>query len=147
MRTFALSLLGLTATLALCSGSVADDQPADHHGHAFDECARACSDCQRECDSCATHCRHMLAQGKKEHQTTLRTCLDCGDHCAAASRIMARRGVFSDLICKACADACARCGKECQKFDDEHMKKCAAECRKCEKACREMLKNIPAGEK
>jgi hypothetical protein len=89
----------------------------------------------------------MVAQGKKEHQTTLRTCLDCATHCSAAAQITARRGPFSDLICKACAEACAKCGKECAKFsEDEHMKKCADECRRCEKACREMLTHLSAGE-
>jgi hypothetical protein len=87
----------------------------------------------------------LLSQGKKEHATTLRTCEDCADHCGSAARITARQGPFADLICTACAQACARCGKECEKFpEDAHMKKCAEECRKCEKACREMLKHTDA---
>ena len=144
MRTILFSLLGLTASLALGLAFLAAEQPAgpEHHAHAFEQCAKACNDCQRSCDSCATHCRNLLAQGKKDHETTLRTCLDCADFCAAAARITARQGVFSDLICNDCAEACQRCGKECAKFDDEHMKKCAEECSKCEKACREMLKHI-----
>ncbi len=144
MRNFPLSLLVLLAVLGLSAACLADDPPAghDHHAQAFDQCAKACGDCQRACDSCATHCQHMVAQGKKEHQTTLRTCLDCADHCAAAARITARRGPFAGLICKACEEACARCGTECVKFDDEHMKKCAKECRKCEKACQEMLTHV-----
>lgn len=149
MRTLPLCLFGVTAALIFRAGSLADEQPAghNHHAHAFDQCAKACSDCQRACDSCANHCRDMLVQGKKEHQTTLRTCLDCADHCSAAARITARQGVFSDLICTACAEACARCGKECAKFEDDHMKKCAEECRKCEKACRDMLQHTQASRK
>ena len=85
-------------------------------------------------------------QGKKEHAKTLATCQDCATHCSAAASIVARKGPFSDLICKACAEACARCGKACEQFpDDKHMKMCAEECRKCEKECREMLKHTPAG--
>ena len=84
----------------------------------------------------------LLAKGKKDHLRTLRTCQDCATHCGAAACITVRKGPFSDLICTACADACNRCGKACEKFkDDEHMKKCAEECFKCEKACREMLKH------
>ena len=50
----------------------------DHAGHAGQDemmakCAKACSDCQRACDSCATHCAHLVAEGKKEHLTTLMT--------------------------------------------------------------------------
>ena len=78
--------------------------------------------------------------GTKEHMTTLATCQDCADFCAAASQIVSRGGPFAAEICKACAEACAMCAKECEKFpDDEHMKMCAVECRKCEKACREMV--------
>ena len=67
----------------------------------------------------------------------------CATHCGAAASVTARKGPFSDLICTACADACSRCGKACEKFkSDEHMKRCAEECFKCEKACREMLKHV-----
>jgi hypothetical protein len=128
--------LALAVALILAGNAPAADE---HHG-AYDRCARACSDCQRSCDSCATHCANMLARGQKDHRRTLATCQDCATHCSAAACIVARRGPFSDTICKACAEACARCGKACEAFpDDDHMKECARECRKCEKACREML--------
>jgi len=128
------------------SGLAAEEKAGDsHHMQAFDQCAKECSDCQRACDSCAHHCAHMIASGKKEHLSSLQTCQDCATHCSAAACIMSRKGPFSDLICTACAEACARCGKECEKFpDDQHMKACAEECRKCEKACREMLKHASA---
>ncbi len=104
-------------------------------------CAKACSDCQRACDSCSTHCAHMLHEGKKTHFASLASCQDCATVCAAAAQITARGGPFSNVICTACADACGRCAKECEKFpDDAHMKACGQECRKCEKACRDMLK-------
>ena len=115
-------------------------QHEDHHGGPHDKCAKACSDCQRACDSCATHCARLLAAGKKDHLKTLATCQDCATHCSAAACIVSRKGPFTDLICKACMEACARCGKACAAFpDDKHMKQCAEECRRCEKACREML--------
>jgi len=106
----------------------------------FEKCATACSDCQRACDACSHHCGTMLAEGKKEHLTTLQTCQDCASVCAAASCVVARHGPFSDTLCKACAEACNRCGKECDKFPhDPMMKKCADQCKACEKACRDML--------
>ncbi len=119
--------------------------PPQHDAHAehFLACAKACGECAMACDSCGAHCANLLAQGKKEHLTTLKTCQDCASLCAAAACVTARGGPFSDLICTACADACKRCGDECEKFkDDAHMKKCAEECRKCEKACRDMLKHV-----
>ena len=144
MRNVVLFGFGVVAVLSTTGvASTSDlapkkDDPAVHH--AFDKCATACSDCQRACDSCDAHCAKLLADGKKEHLKTLQMCQDCSTHCAAAASIVARKGPFAELICKACAEACRRCGKTCERFpDDPMMKKCAEECRKCETACRHML--------
>jgi hypothetical protein len=140
------SAVGLTLVAALALAMNLPAAGQGHHGEYYDKCARACSDCQRSCDSCSTHCAHLLAEGKKEHHKTLATCQDCATHCAAAASIVARKGPFSDLICKACAEACERCGKACEAFPgDKHMKQCAEECRRCEKACREMLEHTGKG--
>jgi hypothetical protein len=144
-RQFAATGLA-TVALGAVSKHASAQQQTDGSGSGHNEhdqmmatCAKACSDCQRACDMCSTHCSHLLASGKKEHIVTLATCQDCADTCATAAQIVSRGGPFAGLICAACADACSRCGKECEKFpNDEHMKMCAAECRKCEKACREM---------
>jgi hypothetical protein len=139
----AAGLTALQATLLRRSALGADDVKHTEHDAAHQDCAQACSDCQRECDTCATHCAHQLHAGKGEHMTTLSTCLDCADVCGAASHIVARGGPFSALVCGACADACAKCATECEKFkDDDHMAKCAKECRDCEKACRAMLAKV-----
>jgi hypothetical protein len=140
-------------TLGLSAAALAGLQPAAHaaddkheHGHGmsemFEKCAKACNDCQRECDACATHCAQLLANGHKDHLTTLGTCRDCADFCSAAAEIVARGGPFAGLICDACANACQRCGKACDKFEDKVMKKCAKECFECEKVCREMVKHV-----
>jgi len=140
----ALSLAVFTAALALPGQLSTADH--DHHGEAFEKCAKACSDCQRACDSCAAHCAKMIAEGKKGHLKTLRTCQDCATHCSAAACIVSRHGPFADLICQACAEACGRCGEACEAYsEDAHMKKCAEECKKCEKACREMLEHVKKG--
>jgi hypothetical protein len=134
--------LVLGAALAALALAVSSGR-AGHHDEAFQQCARACGECARICEACADHCARLVAEGKKDHLKTLRTCQDCATHCAAAARIMARQGPFSDLICTACAEACARCGKACEGFpDDAMMKKCAEECRKCEKECRKMLEHL-----
>jgi len=136
------NVLGLVVIAVLVLAGNISYADHDHHGGMFEKCAKACSDCQRACDSCGSHCAKLITEGKKEHLTTLRTCQDCATHCSAAACIVSRQGPFADLICKACAEACARCGKACAKFsDDEHMKMCADECKKCEKACRQMLEH------
>ena len=133
-------------TLAAAFALAADPAPAADHAKHFTECAKACDDCGRMCDTCGAHCAKMAIDGKKEHATTMATCLDCATACKAASCVVARQGPFSGIMCTACADACKMCGDECDKMkDDKMMAECAAECRKCEKACRDMLKH--AGEK
>src|SRR5262249_39007845 len=125
------------------TGAAATKPAADHkHDSHFMDCAKACHACARECDACGAHCAKLIAEGKKEHLKTLKTCQDCGTFCSAAACITARSGPFSDLICKSCADACKRCGDACSKYKtDEMMKRCADECYRCEKACKEMLKH------
>src|SRR5579864_6576087 len=73
----------------------------------FDRCARACSDCQRICDACATYCAKLLAKGSEHHLETLASCRDCASLCSSASQIVAREGMFADLVCRACEEACA----------------------------------------
>lgn len=136
MRYFVLPFFALAVSLLVASGGAI---AADHHA-ANEACAKACSDCQRACDSCATHCASMLADGKKEHLTTLQQCQDCATCCTAAAQIVARGGPHSTPICECCAKICDQCAKACEKFpDDKHMKACAEECRKCEKACKAMV--------
>lgn len=111
-----------------------------HDGQVMRDCAAECAKCQEICDSCAAHCLKMLGEGKKAHAETLQTCLDCAEICAAADRVVARSGPFSNIICRACADACLHCAEACERFpDDQHMADCARECRKCASVCQQML--------
>ena len=138
----AIGLAGWTAAQERKTGTRPAGAKADpaQQQHYWD-CAKACDDCARVCDACGAHCADLVARGEKHHQETLRTCQDCAAVCRAAGAVTARAGPFTDAICTACADACKRCGDECEKFkDDATMKACAEECRKCEKACLEMVK-------
>ena len=152
MRTPGLTLAGLVVIAAFPCRASADDEKAkaqrhEAHNAAFEKCAAECYACRRECESCSAHCVRLLASGKAEHVKTLQTCRDCGDMCACAVGIISRQGPFADLICHACAEACARCEKACDRFpDDRHMKACAEECTRCEKACQEMLRHVKRSE-
>lgn len=143
---FALFAAGLVAL----SGTAQDKQPqpapkpvGGQKVAPFLECAQVCDDCARVCNECNDHCAKLVADGQKHHQITMRTCQDCAAICSTTSAILSRHGPFSDTMLVACAQACKRCGDECEKHggDDPTMKRCAAECRRCEKACLEMLKN------
>jgi hypothetical protein len=147
-----LILLGAAILIPLAgTPSTADSQTVaarDTHDAAYQACAKACGECALACDTCGSHCAKMVAEGKKEHFKTLQTCQDCAAFCGTAACITARSGPFADLICKACAEACKRCGDECDRFkSDSVMKKCADECRKCEKECQTMLKHVAQANK
>lgn len=104
------------------------------------KCLKACTMCAAECSSCFVHCTEQVAAGKKEHVNTLKSCLDCGDICVLAAKVMSRDGPLAQPICDGCAKACDACAANCEKFPhDEHMKACAKACRDCAKACREMV--------
>jgi hypothetical protein len=136
------------ATLACGWGAyrllAAEPKVAPPHHHATPEmeaCLKACAHCAKECESCFAHCVGMVAEGKKEHVATLRSCNDCGDMCAMSGKLIARDGAFMNQMCEACAKACDGCGAECAKFPhDEHMARCAQACKDCAAACREMVK-------
>jgi len=143
---------GLSAAALATAGQVAAGQEqrqsvAGGPSESYSECAKACSDCQRECDSCAAHCADMMARSQgQNHQTTLRTCLDCADVCSAASKIVSRSGPFSADICETCADACKRCGEACRQHQgDSRMQACAEQCQRCEQACRNMVRTAQQG--
>jgi hypothetical protein len=136
----------MAAALTLGSGTDLSARPDDHKGHMhdkhFDHCAKECARCMLECESCARHCADLLSKGDKKHFKTLGTCADCGDFCALAARIVARRGPTAVTTCEACAKVCDICAKACEEYpNDEHMKRCAKACRDCAKACREMVKH------
>jgi Domain of Unknown Function (DUF326) len=136
-------IAGLVCFLSIASRSRAAGAQKEEHSHAahFDACAKACADCMRSCESCAHHCAQMIADGKKEHMTTLGTCVDCAEICATAAKIVSHQGPMVFTICEACAKACDDCAVACEKFPtDDHMKECAKACRDCAKACKEMLR-------
>jgi len=133
---------GLGAVGSRAAGQAKSAGSAQHHAE-MEKCLKECERCARECESCFHHCTVLVSQGQKDHLTTLRTCLDCGELCAVAAKVMARHGAFMGLTCEACAKACELCGAECQKHaNDEQMKRCAEACKDCAKACRDMVKAV-----
>jgi hypothetical protein len=144
-RIFGLGLLAV-ALAGLAAAGTLRARPAAHEGHEhaehFMKGAKACSACQLECASCFDHCVRMVADGKKEHAVTVRTCTDCGQTCALAATLSASKSPMAFPVCDACAKVCDDCAKACEKFsDDKHMAQCAKACRECAKACREMAKH------
>jgi hypothetical protein len=136
----------VAVALALAGGPTSPGRAGDKehkHNEHFDKCAKECAKCMLECESCARHCADLVAEGKKTHLRTAGTCLDCGDYCALAAKVVSRRGPTAVTTCEACAKVCDVCGKACEEVDpkDDHMRRCAKACRECAKACRDMVKH------
>ncbi len=144
MRQHYVAIAALAVLVGVWGARADEPKAAPPHHHLtpeMDACMKACAHCAKECGSCLNHCIQLVAEGKKEHVTTLRTCNDCGDMCAMAAKLIARDGAFANIMCAACAKACDACEAQCAKFPhDEHMAKCAQECKDCAKACRDMLR-------
>jgi hypothetical protein len=138
--------LAVALTLGLVVTARAEDKVSAPHVHRspeMEKCIKACHDCAVQCESCFNHCAHLAAEGKKEHLATLKSCVDCGDLCIVAAKIMLRDGALVGAACDGCAKACDGCAAACDKFPmDDHMKACAKACKDCSKACQEMEKSI-----
>ena len=136
--TLALALCVLSAT-PTSTGS-AQEKPAPYKLTAEQEdCVKTAASCALQCEMCQRHCMNLLTAGETKHANTARLCQDCGEFCALAARVAARRGPTWQLTVDTCARICDACAKRCLEFDDEHMKKCAKSCQGCAKACRAML--------
>jgi hypothetical protein len=141
--------LAAALSLGLAAVGYAEDRPAAPHVHRspeMEKCIRACVECSAQCGTCFVHCTDLVASGKRDHVPSLKSCVDCGDLCAIAAKIMTRNGALIGPSCDGCAKACDACATACEKFpDDAHMKACARACRDCAKACRDMLKSAGTG--
>lgn len=138
-RIAMLSLVG-AATALLSENANAQNKMQSGKSDIFTRCAQACRDCEKTCTACNKHCTGMVKAGMKEHEKSQQLSADCRDLCAAAAKIVARRGPMSAAACKSCAEACDACGAECAKHPDMAvMKACMASCAACAKACRAMI--------
>jgi hypothetical protein len=64
---------------------------------------------------------------------------DCAELCQTTANSMLRGSPLHQVLCQACAEACARCADECSHHQaDQQMVRCAQTCRTCAEGCRTM---------
>lgn len=139
-----LGVLGATAAglTAVTGGRVgAQEEKARHaHGDIHERCAEACVDCEKMCNHAFHHCFQQVKAGKQEYARAMQLCVDCGDVCSTAGKLVARMSPMMAHTCRACAECCDDCCAACEKLDAPDIKEFVASLRKCAEACREMVK-------
>lgn len=106
-------------------------EPAHHQ-----LCIDACIECARACEHCADAC--LSAPDAGQRVRCIRLDRDCAIVCWTAAALMARDSSVVEEICHVCADICAACAAECERFPDLHCQRCADACRHCAEECRQM---------
>lgn len=108
-----------SGTALLASGVASGAVASDGSGHAA-AMAMPMKDC---IDLCAAS--HAM-------------CLETANYVASSSRSPASAPLLT-ILCRACADACDQCARECeQRRDDPQLTHCAEACRRCAEGCRHM---------
>jgi hypothetical protein len=132
---FAATAAGLTTVAAAREARAAQGGKDDLH----DRCAKNCADTMNACNKGFHHCYRQVAEGKKEHASTMHLCVDCADICGTAAALVARMSPLMLHTCKAAADCCEGLLAQCEKLNDPEMKSVVEACGSCAKSCREMV--------
>ncbi len=102
----------------------------------YEECIKACLDCLEACNTCFSSCL------KETDIDMMRECIildrECADICILAITAMQTESRNMKEICALCALICRSCAEECAKHNHEHCQKCAEACRKCAEDCEKM---------
>jgi len=101
--------------------------------------------CAKICTICADAC-----VGEKDPELTrcIRLNLDCADICGTTANLLSRQTKTDKVILceqlKACAEACNKCGLECEMHAEkyEHCRICAEICFGCENTCNDLLEEL-----
>jgi hypothetical protein len=118
--------------------SVADDHK---HVEMNKKCCNICDDCARACNEAFHHCVEQAAGGKARHAKVAQVVADCAAFCTLSATMIGRDSAMMMFSCRACADACRQCARECEPFiADPAMKQCFDACTRCEESCRNMVK-------
>lgn len=106
------------------------------------ECIDNCMECAAVCRTTIQHC--LRQGGKLAAQPYIRLMADCAEICQTSANFMLRESDMHAHTCKACADVCERCARECQSMRENSLvSRCAEACQRCADSCRRMS-NVPA---
>lgn len=103
----------------------------------MDDCIRQCMECHRVCLETMQYC--LTQGGHHAEHSHIRLMSDCVEICQTSANFMIRGSDLHGHTCRACAEVCDACAKDCASMgDDPRMKSCADTCHRCAEECRKM---------
>ena len=101
------------------------------HEQQRQACINHCTRCHAVCLRTAAHC--LRAGCGAEMIATLQVCADL---CRASADTLLRASTLQRIVCRACAEVCAKCAAACEALvNDAQLKECTAVCLSCFDAC------------
>jgi hypothetical protein len=134
-------VLGGGAALAI---GAALARPAAGQQHQMTNMENSMEDCIDLCIAshrmCLTTVNYAMKRGGALASPAMLAMLaDCAELCQTTANSMLRGSPLHQVLCQACAEACARCADECSHHQaDQQMVRCAQTCRTCAEGCRTM---------
>lgn len=99
-------------------------------------CIDACIKCAQACNKCFKAC--LEKDNINDMKEALALLVDCAEICYVTASYLSKDDIFSEDICKACAELCEKCAETCQAYEDLHCQASVKVCRHCAAVCRSM---------
>jgi hypothetical protein len=97
---------------------------------SMDDCIDMCIASNRMCLETANYAAKR--GGALASPVMLAMLADCAELCQTTANSMLRGSPLHQVLCRACAEVCARCADECSRHGaDQQMVRCAETCRTC----------------
>jgi len=134
------TLLVAGAALATAGATRAIAAPGNMPGMAMamsmDDCIDLCMKSHRVCLDAASRLSQQAATPALRQLVILLS--DCAELCGTTANSMVRGSPLHPLVCRACAEACELCAKQCREQANDNLLNCSGTCEKCAAGCRQM---------
>ena len=132
-----------SGTALLAAGAASQAMASDRSTHSMTmampmkDCIDLCTASHVMCLETANHVANAVRSAAPVQLIALLN--DCAEICQSTANSMIRTSVLHPILCRACAEACERCARECEKqTGDRQLTLCVAACRRCASSCRQM---------
>ena len=132
------TLLGAGALLAVMAEAGAQEMQHQHmHGeNPLKSLVLASTDCAAKADLCLAHCMQLLTHGDTSLVECARAVSQTKAICTALVSLAAQQAIYAPELAKVALQACKSCEAECRKHTEHpECKACAESCAVCIREC------------